>query len=257
MPRRKTARVVLLVVLIVGLTASSSARAPPQAACGICTDALDRAAADHGVSLTRGQSEMVIQVYENTSTEWTATVRLTDGAVALRNDSLRTAIVSDVLDHARMVAEPTNVSSRLSGQTLIVSYRDPGAAEMRDDAIVFTRFHATTPQNPLVTGGEGAPYPGADLLVLQAPDGYTVTGDYASATESETSMRWHTDKNNGHIDSSTRVTFVNEQGANDTPQTDRQSGLWDSIRHSPLAFVLCVILTGAILSAFAYMVARE
>jgi hypothetical protein len=258
MPRQKTVLVVLLLVgLTVGLTASSSARAPPQAACGICTDALDRAAADHGVSLTRDKSKMIIQVYENTSTEWTATVRLTDGTAALQNDSLRTAIVSDALDHARMVAEPTHVSSHLSGQTLFVSYRDPGAAEMRGDTIVFTRFYATEPQVPLVSGGEGTPYPGADMLVLRAPDGYTVTGDYESATESEIAVRWHTDGNNGHIDRSTRVTFVNEQSANDALSMGEQSGVGNGIRRTLAVSVLCVVLAGAILIAFAYILSRE
>jgi hypothetical protein len=262
MSRQNAALVGLLFVcLTVGFTASGFARAPPQAACGVCTDTLDRAAADHGVTLTRGQSKMVIQVYENTSTRWTATVKLTDGAAVLQNDSLRRAIVSDALDRARMVAEPTHVTSHLSGQTLIVSYRDPGAAETHGDTIVFTRFHATSPQDPLVMGGEGTPYPGADTLVLRAPSGYTVTGDYASATESETAVRWHADGTNGHIDRSTRVTFVDDQpphqdSTDATPMTVL-GGIWYGIRRNPAASVLCVVLTVAILSAYIYRHSRD
>lgn len=128
----------LLMGLAIGITASGLATAPPQAACGVCTEVLDRTAADQGVTLTRGNSKQVIEVYENTSTRWTATVRLTDGADALRNASLRRSIVSKTLARARMVAEPTHVSSQLSGETLTVSYRDPDAAETDGDAIVFT-----------------------------------------------------------------------------------------------------------------------
>lgn len=259
MSRQKAVLVGLLLCLTVGCTARGVARAPPQAACGICTDALDRAGADHGVTLTRGQSKLVIQVSENTSTRWTATVQLTDGATALQNDSLRRVIVSDVFARARMVAEPTHVTSHLSGQTLIVLYRDPGAAETHDDTIVFTRFHATD-SPPSVIGGEGTPYPGADTVVLRAPSGYTVTGDYASATESETAVRWHGDGINGHIDRSTRITFVDgqppHQHSNDATPMAGLSGVWYSICRTPVA-VLCVVLIAGVLSAWAYRLSRD
>lgn len=254
-----TVLVCLLLILTVGCTASGLARAPPQAACGICTDALDQAGANHGVTLTQGQSKLVIQVYENTSTRWTATVELTDGAGALQNDSLRRAIVSEVFDRARMVAEPTHVTSHLSGQSLIVSYRDPGAAETQDDTIVFTRFHATEPQSPFVVGGEGTPYPGADTAVLRAPSGYTVTGDYASATEAETAVRWHSDESNGHIDRSTRVTFVDgqppHQDSNDATPVAGLSGVWDGMYRNPVA-VLCVVLIAGIAFLYLYGLSR-
>ncbi|MFC6965132.1 hypothetical protein ACFQJ8_27060 [Halocatena marina] len=88
MSRQKAVLVGLLLILTVVFTASGFARAPPHTACGICTDALDRAAAEHRVTLTRGQSKLAIRVSENTLTRWTATVQLTDGAAALQNDSL-------------------------------------------------------------------------------------------------------------------------------------------------------------------------
>lgn len=244
----------LLMGLAIGITASGLATAPPQAACGVCTEVLDRTAADQGVTLTRGNSKQVIEVYENTSTRWTATVRLTDGADALRNASLRRSIVSKTLARARMVAEPTHVSSQLSGETLTVSYRDPDAAETDGDAIVFTRFHATSPQDPSVMGGEGTPYLGANTVELRAPSGYTVAGNYTSATESETTVRWRAINTNGQIDRSTRVTFVDDQlppDSNDTTSVDVLSVTWDTVRRHPVAVVLGVVLT-AVLSAYVY-----
>lgn len=260
MSRQKAVLVGILLSLTVGCTAPGLARAPPQAACGICTDALDRAAADHGVTLTRGQSKLVIQVYENTSTRWTATVQLTDGASALQNDSLRRAIVSDVFDRARMVAEPTHVTSHLSGQTLTISYRDPGAAETHDDTIVFTRFHATGPQSPFVIGGEGTPYPGADTVMLRAPNGYTVTGDYAPATESETAVWWHGNGTTEHIDRSTRVTFIDDQSpqpdSNDATPMAGPSDVWNSLYRTPVA-ALCVVFIAGILFVYLYRLTQD
>lgn len=169
-------------------------------------------------------------------------MQLTDGASALQNDSLRRAIVSDVFDRARMVAEPTHVTSHLSGQTLTISYRDPGAAETHDDTIVFTRFHATGPQSPFVIGGEGTPYPGADTVMLRAPNGYTVTGDYAPATESETAVWWHGNGTTEHIDRSTRVTFIDDQSpqpdSNDATPMAGPSDVWNSLYRTPVA-ALC------------------
>ncbi len=260
MSRQKAVLVGILLILTVGCTAPGLARAPPQAACGICTDALDQAAADQGVTLTRGQSKLVIQVYENTSTRWTATVQLSDGASALRNDSLRRAVVSNVFDRARMVAEPTHVTSHLSGQTLTVSYRDPGAAETHDDTIVFTRFHATEPQSPFVMGGEGTPYPGADTVVLRAPNGYTVTGDYASATGSDAAVRWHGNRTTEHIDRSTRVTFIDDQSpqsdSNDATLMAELNDVWSSMYRTLIA-ALCMVFIAGILFVYLYRLTQD
>ncbi|WP_248904262.1 hypothetical protein [Halocatena marina] len=208
-------KAILAALLIVGFIVtplSGSARAPPQTACGVCTSSLDHAADKHGVSINRAHSELSIQVYENASTEWTATVRLTEGVSALQNDALRNAIVTDALHHARHVAEPTHVSSQISGDTLTVSYRDSDAVETHLGVLVFTRFHASDPVLPFVIGGEGTTSPGADKLVVRAPSDYLVTGDYASAAESKNTVRWNTNKNEKQIKRSTRITFVRNRG---------------------------------------------
>ncbi|RRJ29385.1 hypothetical protein [Halocatena pleomorpha] len=258
--RQKAILVGILLSLAVGCTAPGLARAPPQAACGICTDTLDQAGADHGVTLARGQSKLVIQVYENTSTRWTATVQLTDGASALQNDSLRRAIVSDVFDRSRTVAKPTRVTSHLSEQTLTVSYRDHGAAETHGETIVFTRFHATEPQSPFVIGGEGTPYPGADTVVLRAPNDYTVTGDYASATESGTAVRWHANGTDDHIDRATRVTFVDNQSyqpdPNDATPMAELNDVWDNVHRTPVA-VLCLVFVSGVSFVYLYGLTQD
>ena len=207
-PRNSLAFLLLISILLAG-TVPAASRAPPQAACGVCTDALDEAGIERGVALDQGHSRMTVQVYENTSTRWTARVALAKGADALRNDSLREGVVADALHRARTIAEPTDVKSHVEESTLVVTYRDANEVEKRAGVVLFTQFHASEPLLPFVSGGEGAPYPGADELVLRAPEGYAVSGDYEGATETQRSVRWQRgDGSAPTIDDKTVVSFV-------------------------------------------------
>ena len=97
------------------------------------------------------------------------------------------------------------MTSRVEGQTLVVTYRDPGAAEVSAGVVVFTRFHASDPLLPFVMGGEGSPYPAADVLTVRAPDGHAVSGSYGSATTTSERVRW---RRGDDVDRSTVVAFV-------------------------------------------------
>lgn len=209
MVRRHAALSSLLLVLLVAAvgTAPTAAREPPQAVCGVCTDALDDAAAGHGVDIERGPSRMTIAVGADASTRWEARIRLESGATALENDSLREQVVGTALDSARGVAEPTGVSSRVDDDALVVTYTDPGAAEVTAGVVMFTRFHASEPWLPFVGGGEGTPYPGADSVTVRTPAGYGPSGSYSNAAVSDDGVRWERDD---RIERSTRIAFVRD-----------------------------------------------
>lgn len=198
-------------LLLTSVAAPAAARAPPRAACAVCTDALDVAAAERGVELERAHTAMVVRVAENGSTRWTARVELARGADALRNDSLRADVVAGALARGRPAATPEGVSSRLDGDALVVSYRDADATARAFDALLFTGFSAADPANPLAVGGEGTVYAGADELAVRAPDGRIAWGEYGDATAGERAVRWAGDAaGESPLDRSTAVGFVRE-----------------------------------------------
>ena len=90
---RRGLAVVLSLVLLTGTLVAgvpvADARAPPTPLCGVCSDRLDESAERHDVALSRGETDLVVQVHENGSTTWRATVELTAGADALDNETLR------------------------------------------------------------------------------------------------------------------------------------------------------------------------
>ncbi|QLG64101.1 hypothetical protein HUG12_17510 [Halorarum salinum] len=196
-----------LLVGVLAVPAAVDARAPPQAACGVCTDALDDAAGDRGVALERASSEMTIRVDGNGSAAWTARVALAEGADALRDNSVREAVVADAR-HGTL-ADPDAVRSRMEGDTLVVSYRTDDDAEREAGVLLFTGFHATGPTMPFAMGGPGPAYPGADELTLRGPPNTAVEGEYDGAANGGAEVRW-TDAD-ADVDRSTVVAFAPEE----------------------------------------------
>jgi hypothetical protein len=173
--------VALALALLASATAGpAAARAPPTPVCGVCTGALVAAADERGVAVDTAESALAIDVRADGTTRWTARVRLSTGADALRNDSLRRAVVADARSR---VVEPTGVDSRVAGLTLVVVYLADGATA-GGGAVAYTGLRpAGAP--PFATGGEGARYLGADELVIRGPDGYVVRG-----TGTTSALRW-------------------------------------------------------------------
>ena len=203
---RRTALALLIVASLLAVPAAVDARAPPQAACGVCTDALDDAAAERGVALERATSTLTIDVAENGSTRWTARVVLADGADALRNDSLREAVVADA--RHRVVADADSVASRVDGDTLVVTYRLDDATERHAGVLLFTAFRADGPVVPFAMGGPGPVYLGADELTLRGPDGYVAADGSAGAGADARTVSWNGTATG--IDRSTTVGFTPE-----------------------------------------------
>lgn len=236
MPRRwqtvLTAALVLAVLLASPASVSSVAgKAPPEPVCGVCTSALDRAASEHGVDIERGRSTMTVQLYENGSAAFTTHVTITTGADRLRNASLREVIVRDV--SYVLVDERQNLRTAMDGDTLVVRYRGNGLAHTTLGVLRFDAFVTRDPP-PLVGGGEGAPYPGADRLTLRAPPGYRVYGTHGDGAN-ETAIVWHGDSHQqfaGTIAEDVVISFVPSNVALPGPRVavagilDRFAGLF-------------------------------
>jgi len=207
-------RGVLIGVLLAGLLGGGmavsqpvTAKAPPEPVCGVCTDALDEAAREHGVALEREKSRMDIHLQANGSAEFVAQVTLATGADRLTNASLRETIVRDV---SYIVAEErTHLWTAIEGQTLVVRYRAPTVAHTTLGVVRFDAFW-TRGAPPLAGGGEGSPYPGADRLILHAPAAYQVYGAHG-AVSNETAVVWYStddDRSVGGIEEDRTIAFV-------------------------------------------------
>lgn len=198
----------LLAAVLASGAAPADARAPPWPVCGLCDgDTLADAAAERGVDVETGGSTLDVRAFENASTRWTARVDLTDGADAMANDSFRRGVVSTVVDRR---GDARAVSSRMDGDTLVVDYWRDDAVVRRLGVVLFTPLHASDP--PLFTiGGEGTAYPGADELVVHAPDGYVVAGGAGDGSVDDRTVRW-ADEEGGEdgIDRGALPTFVAE-----------------------------------------------
>lgn len=187
----RTALVLLLALALFGtaaMPAQVNARAPPTPVCGVCTGALDGAAANHGVALERDGTELTVTVRPNGTTRWRATIELARGADALRNASLRRQIVTSAVDVG--VAEPVDVESHLRDRTLIVTFSDPTAAETHLGVTVFTPLVSEGPSVPFAMGGEGARYLGVDSLTVRTPSPHGIYGDYEGVSESARAVTW-------------------------------------------------------------------
>jgi hypothetical protein len=189
---RRGLAVVLSLVLLTGILVAgvpvADARAPPTPLCGVCSDRLDESAERHDVALSRGETDLVVQVHENGSTTWRATVELTAGADALDNETLREEVVESAVQ--RGVGRPADVESRLDGDTLVVTHHDRNATSRHLGVLVFTPVVPDGPDLPGVIGGEGPRYVGADRVTVMAPSGYRVTGGYEHATASDDRVVW-------------------------------------------------------------------
>lgn len=187
----------LLVALLLCATAAVAvpavdARAPPTPVCGVCD--LDRTTPS-GERVVAGESELTVTVHANGSTTWRARADLAAGADALAaNESLRDAVGVEAAGDG--IADPRDVTARLDGETLVVEYRDPGAAERSAGAIVFTPLTPASPNMPMVSGGEGPRYLTADRLTVRAAPGLVVRGS-AAANATERRLVWTPETVNG------------------------------------------------------------
>ena len=206
--------VAILGILVAGPASVTTvtAKAPPEPVCGVCTSSLDEAARDHGVSLERGTSSMHIQLDENGSASFVATVELVAGAEQLQDETVRNAIVRDV--SYVLVEEREDLQTAIRGNSLIVRYRSQEVSHVTLGVVRFDAFQ-TRDAPPLASGGEGSPYPGADRLTLGAPTGFRLHGAHGDAS-TETTIVWHGDSHEqyaGNIEEDVVISFVSEDAS--------------------------------------------
>lgn len=179
----------LLLMASVAAVPVADARAPPTPVCGVCT--LDQTTPD-GTDVVAGESSLTVTLHGNGSTTWEARVDLAAGSDALAaNESLRRSVVDEAARDG--IADPTDIDARVDDGTLIVDYRDPGAAERHLGVVVFTPLTPASPDRPFVSGGEGPRYLGADRLIVRGPPGYEIRGD-ADASGSDRTLVWTRDE---------------------------------------------------------------
>lgn len=198
--------VVIVCVLSVSLVgATATAKAPPEPVCGVCKSALEEAASDRGVDLERGETAMTVQLSENGAASLVARVEIQSGTAALRNDTLRRAIVSDV--SYVLVEERLDLRTAMDGGTLVVRYDAADLAHRTTGVLQFDAFH-TQGAPMFATGGEGSPYPGADELRLRAPPGYEVHGSHGDWSNA-TAIRWDGEGEDdaSHIEEDVTISF--------------------------------------------------
>ena len=185
-PRSLPAVVALLLLATAAFAAAPvDARAPPTPVCGVCD--LDRTTPS-GERVTAGESSLTITVHANGSTTWRARAGLAAGADALAtNDSFRRAVAEEAAGDG--VASPGDVDSRIDGETLVVEYRDPDAAERSVGTVVFTPLTPASPNRPMVSGGQGPRYLAADRLTVRTGPGLDVYGP-APASPSADRLVW-------------------------------------------------------------------
>jgi hypothetical protein len=171
------------VLLPAAVGTSVDARPPPQAVCGVCSDALVDAADDDGVDVGIAASSLSIRIDESGTGHWTARVRLTgDGVETLReNHSLRDRIVQRVPDRGYVaVEEPQSLTTSMNGETLIVEYEVPGMAHESVGGVYVVDFFYWH-------GGESRWfYLAADSMAMRGPPGTVVSHAPADATADAT-----------------------------------------------------------------------
>lgn len=187
--RRGVALALLLAIAIALGSAPIDAREPPQPVCAVCTDELDEAASDHGVTLVRGDSEMTVRPLPNGSSQVEARVTLERGAPSLTDEQVRQAIVADV--RPGVFEQREGIETSLEDDDLVVTYSVPGTAHTTLGVLRFDAFVANG-SPPLTGGGEGTPYPGADTLRMQAPEDYRIYGSHGDVSNRSTIV-WYGD----------------------------------------------------------------
>jgi len=220
---------VVLATVLAGLLllsaagASVSARPPPQAVCGVCSDTLVETAADSGVDVSIAASSLSIRIDESGTGHWTAQVKLRgrDVDTLRENRSLRDHIVKQVYDRGYVaVEEPKSLSTSMDGETLLVDYEVPGMAhESVGDVYVVDFFYWH--------GGEARWfYLAADSMTMRGPPGTVVSHAPADSTTTDHAVTWKgSDERYDPLGVRSHVVFAPDDGLVSTVATTLGIGI--------------------------------
>jgi hypothetical protein len=220
--RRTGLRAVLVTALVGGILLSAvgapaSARPPPQAVCGVCSDALVDAAAENGVEVGLAERSLTVQIDRSGTGHWTARVTLTGSGVdALRaNSSLRDRVVQRVYERGDVAVEaPQSLTTSMDGSTLAVTYEVPGMAHESVGGVSVVDFFYWH-------GGEARWfYLAADSMTMRGPPGTVVSHAPADATTVDHAVRWEgSDQQYDPLGVRSHVVFAPDHGVSSSAAT--------------------------------------
>ncbi|MFA9516882.1 hypothetical protein ACERIT_06650 [Halopenitus sp. H-Gu1] len=175
------------VILLSTVGSPVSARPPPHAVCGVCSDTLVDAAADNDIAISMAESSLTIEIDESGTGHWTARVSLTGtGVETLReNQSLRDHVVQRVFDRGYVaVEEPQSLTTSMNGSTLTVEYDVPGMAHQSAGGVYVVDFFYWH-------GGEARWfYLAADSMTMRGPPGTVVSHAPTDAAIADEAVTW-------------------------------------------------------------------
>jgi len=220
---------VVFVVALVGIILLSaagspvSARPPPHAVCGVCSDTLLDVADESGVAIGFTGSSLSIRIDQSGTGHWTARVTLTGAGVeTLReNQSLRDRIVQQVYERGYVaVEEPQALTSSMNGNTLLVKYEVPNMAHESAGSVYVVDFFYWH-------GGEARWfYLAADSMTMRGPPGTVVSHAPADSTPDGDVVTWEgSDQQYDPLGVRSHVVFAPDDGAISTAATTLGIGI--------------------------------
>lgn len=174
-----------LVVLLAGAALAPVTASPqPTPLCPACGGQFERAAADLGVNVAVGESTALVQVHENGSATWTVRNRLntTDG---FREDpsALDGVAGRAVREQSGPLEDPTFRDAHLDGETAVIVFHDPAAADRHAGLLVADYLHDR--------GRELLYRVNADRLTIRGPPDTVVTNAPESGSVDGRNATWH------------------------------------------------------------------
>lgn len=179
-------RLALLAGLVVLATLAAPATASPQPTpvCRFCGHQFEGAAADAGVNATVSNSAVLVRVHDDGSATWTARLELSNGTDAFaaspgRLDATAQALLADSYG---LPQGATFLDASLEGDTAVLRYRDPDAAERHAGLLVVDYLHDR--------GGQPWYHVNADRFTVRGPDGSVVANDPESGQVDGAGVTW-------------------------------------------------------------------
>ena len=154
-------------VVLVTLVTPAVAAPPPEPLCGPC-DGFEAAAADEGVGVDVEHATATVTLARDGSATWTVRLRVDETAARTFADdsTLRQTVAEEAIVGRGLpsLAEPVGLSTTVSGETVVVRFRDPDATD-REAGLFVVDF--LRPDGVLTAGT-------ADRVILRGPPGTTL-----------------------------------------------------------------------------------
>lgn len=246
------------IILLSAVGSPVSARPPPHAVCGVCSDTLVDAAAENGVSIGLVESSLSIRINRSGTGHWTARVTLTGSGIETlqENQSLRNRVVQRVYERGYVaVEEPKSLTTSMNGETLLVEYEVPNMAHESAGGIYVVDFFYWH-------GGEARWfYLAADSMTMRGPPGTVVSYAPADATSDADVVTWEgSDQQYDPLGVRSHVVFAPDDGVISSVATTMGIGIdvaqlkaQDLVAAvAPFAMLAAVL---ALLSRFGYRLA--